>query len=79
VGPFVPAEEDVRAWGEMMDRLGSETSLLALFYAANLSARIVEGLPLEEGITEETSRWVEAWTGQSGLGSAYPREKHSTT
>jgi hypothetical protein len=63
-----PAEEDVRAWEEMMDQLGSETSLLALFYAANISARIVEGLPLGEGITEETSRWVEAWDGAKWVG-----------
>ncbi len=63
-----PAEEDVRAWGEMRDRLGSEMSLLALFYAANLPARIVEGLLLEEGITEETSRWVEAWDGAKWVG-----------
>jgi len=60
--PF-PAEEDVKAWEEVRERLGPETSLLALFYAANLSARIAEGLPLEEGITGVTSRWVEAWDG----------------
>jgi hypothetical protein len=63
-----PSEEDVRAWGEMRDRLGSDMSLLALFYAANLPARIAEGLPLEEGITGETSRWVEAWDGAEWVG-----------
>jgi hypothetical protein len=63
-----PAEGDLRAWGEMRDRLGPETSLLALFYAANLSARIVEGLPLVESITNETDRWVEAWDGAKWVG-----------
>jgi len=65
--PF-SAEEDVKAWEEVRERLGPETSLLALFYAANLSARIAEGLPLEEGITGVTSRWVEAWDGAKWVG-----------
>ena len=63
-----PAEGDLRAWGEMRDRLGLETSLLALFSAANLSARIVDGLPLVESITDETDRWVEAWDGAKWVG-----------
>jgi hypothetical protein len=63
-----PAEGDLRAWGEMRDRLGPETSLLVLFRAADLSARIVEGLPLVESITDETSRWVEAWDGVRWVG-----------
>jgi len=63
-----PVEGDIRAWGEMTDRMGVETSLLALFYGANLSARIVEGLLLEEGITEETSRWIEVWDGTKWVG-----------
>jgi hypothetical protein len=63
-----PADEDLRAWMEMGNRLGSETSLLALFRAANLPARTVEGLALVEGITNETRRWVEAWDGRKWIG-----------
>jgi hypothetical protein len=63
-----PAEQDLRAWGQMRDRLGPETSLLVLFRAADLPARVVEGLPLVESITEETSRWVEAWDGAKWVG-----------
>jgi len=63
-----PTEEDLRAWGEMRERLGPETSLLALFYAANLSARIVEGFRLRRVSPEKTVRWLRPGTGPGGWG-----------
>jgi hypothetical protein len=63
-----PSNDDLRAWGEIKERLGVESSLLALFRAAEISARIVEGFQFVETISNETHRWVEAWDGEKWIG-----------
>ena len=59
-----PEEADIRAWAALRETHGHATALLALLRAAELPARIVQGLPLAECITDTTVTWVEAWTGQ---------------
>ncbi len=67
---------------ESMAKGRSDTLALAAFLQlVGLPARPVEGLPLREGVTATTTRWVEVWTGKAweaidpGTAAAYPPEE----
>ncbi len=59
-----PDGQDLRQWSAIKEKHGRRVALLVLLRAANLSARIIEGLHLIEGITAEPIQWVEVWTGR---------------
>ncbi len=59
-----PKARDLRAWWALEGKHGSVTALLALFRAARLHARALEGLPLVESVRSNPLRVVEVWSGQ---------------
>ena len=59
-----PEQGDINAWMTLRENHGQVTALLVLLRAADLPARVVQGLPLAECITDTTVTWVEVWTGQ---------------
>jgi len=59
-----PDTKDLQAWSEFQEKHGQLEALLVSLRAADLSARIVEGLELAESITNSTLTWIEIWTGQ---------------
>ena len=59
-----PDAQDLHAWSGFQEKHGQQEALLALLRAADLPARLVEGLQLAESITDSTLTWIEVWTGQ---------------
>jgi hypothetical protein len=59
-----PEMKDLEGWKNLDRAYGREESLLLLLRAANLPARLVEGMPLEEGIQNQLLSWVESWNGK---------------
>ncbi len=59
-----PDDQDLRAWSTFHDKHGRVTAFLVLLRAADLPARVAEGLELVESITTPTLVWIQAWTGQ---------------
>ena len=60
-----PEMKDLAAWKDLGRTHGREESLLLLLRAANLPARLVEGIPLAEGIQNQLLSWVESWNGKN--------------
>jgi hypothetical protein len=60
-----PQMKDLDAWKAILRKIGREEALLQLLRAANLPARLVEGLPLAEGIQNQLHLRVESWNGRS--------------
>jgi hypothetical protein len=58
-----PEMKDLDGWKVLGRTYGLEESLLLLLRAANLPARLVEGLPLAESIQNQLFTWVESWNG----------------
>jgi hypothetical protein len=58
-----PGMKDLDGWKVLGRKHGREESLLLLLRAANLPARLVEGLPLAESIQNQVFTWVESWSG----------------
>jgi len=58
-----PEMKDLDGWKVLSRTYGREESLLLLLRAANLPARLVEGLPLVESIQNQLLTWVESWNG----------------
>ena len=58
-----PPQEDLTAWTDLVHAHGMESALILLFRVAGLPARHVEGLRLEEQVSDSLLGWVEAWTG----------------
>ncbi len=63
-GTFPPDTQDLHAWSEFQEKHSQLEALLVLLRAADLPARIVEGLELAESVTNSTLSWIEVWTGQ---------------
>jgi hypothetical protein len=63
-GPTPPDEKDLQAWAAIEERRGKPAALRFLLRSAGLTARAVQGLRLEEGITSSLISWTEVWTGQ---------------
>jgi hypothetical protein len=63
-GTPAPEETDIEAWKRMEETSGRLTAFLVLLRAAGLPARMVQGLPLAECVTDTPVTWVEVWTGQ---------------
>ncbi|MCJ7494487.1 MAG: UUP1 family membrane protein [Deltaproteobacteria bacterium] len=59
-----PEEHYLKAWKTLQEKHGRVRTLLLLFRAANLSARVVEGLRFVEGIRIKPLTWIEAWNGK---------------
>jgi len=59
-----PDAQDLHAWSGFQEKHGQQEALLGLLRAADLPARLVEGLQLAESITDSTLTWIEVWTGQ---------------
>jgi hypothetical protein len=62
-GQSVRPAADLKNWPEVQNRLGIAKSMLALLKAADINARAVEGLRLEESLESETITLIEVWTG----------------
>ena len=61
-----PANESrILPWRVLRQKHDRTDALLALFRAADLPARTVEGLQWIEGVQTFPSKWVEAWTGRA--------------
>jgi hypothetical protein len=59
-----PEERYLKVWKTLQEKHGRVRTLLLLFRAANLSARVVEGLRFVEGIRIKPLTWIEAWNGK---------------
>jgi hypothetical protein len=59
-----PDDQDLRAWLAFHEEHGPVIAFLILLRAANLPARVVQGLQLAESITSSILTWIEIWTGQ---------------
>jgi hypothetical protein len=59
-----PDTQDLQAWSGFEEKHGQLEALLVLLRAADLPARIVQGLQLTESITNSTLTWIDVWTGQ---------------
>jgi len=59
-----PEDQDLREWSGFLEKHGYLDAFLLLLQAANLPARVAEGLLLAESITNSTLTWIEIWTGQ---------------
>jgi len=59
-----PDDRDLQAWSDLHDKHGRLTAFLVLLRAADLPARVVQGLQLTEGITNSPLTWIEIWTDQ---------------
>lgn len=66
-GGAAPTAEDLRAWDALLNKEGPTVALLALFRAAEIHARAVEGLRLVESILNEPTRLIEVWSGKRWL------------
>jgi hypothetical protein len=59
-----PEMKDLDGWKVLTRTYGREESLLLLLRAANLPARLVEGLQFVESIQNQPLTWVECWSGK---------------
>jgi hypothetical protein len=59
-----PDAQDFQAWSGFQEKHGQLKAVLVLLRAADLPARVVQGLQLAESITDSTLTWIEIWTGQ---------------
>ncbi len=57
-------EEDIARLRPVIEKYDRTTRLIILLSSVNIPSRAVEGLMLKEGVTDRTSSWVDAWTGQ---------------
>lgn len=57
-------DSDAQAWPAIQKKYGAAMTLVILCRAAGLPARLVQGLPLVEGVYAAPLTWVEAWTGR---------------
>jgi len=63
-GNIPPASSDLQEWAAMREKIGPQMAFLILLRAADLPARIVEGLLLDDIITQDIHSWMEVWTGK---------------
>jgi hypothetical protein len=72
--------EALQSWRAVQRKMEGTTAILTLLRAADLPARAVEGLRLEEGV-QSPQRWIEVWTGRDwihvdpGTLDAYPQSE----
>jgi hypothetical protein len=63
-GDTPPASSDLQDWAALREKYGPRMAFLILFRAADLPARIDEGLLLDDTITQDLHSWLEVWTGK---------------
>ena len=61
--PFLN-DQDLRLWSDFQEGHTQQEVFLLLLQAADLPARVVEGLQLTESVTTKTLVWIEVWAGQ---------------
>ncbi len=59
-----PASADLQEWMNFQKENGIRRAFLVLLRAAELPARVAEGLFLDDTITQEFNSWLEVWTGK---------------
>jgi hypothetical protein len=59
-----PEDRDLRSWSDFQEKQGRQAALLMLLRAANLPARVAEGIPLIEDAAVQPLVWIEVWTGK---------------
>ena len=59
-----PDDQDIQNWLGLHDKYDRVTVFLLLLRAADLPARVVQGLQLTESITNSPLTWIEIWTDQ---------------
>jgi hypothetical protein len=59
-----PDSQDRIAWKQLETKHGPILASFVLLRSADLPARIVEGLPLSEGVTKSLLTWIQVWTGE---------------
>jgi len=63
-GSAPPASSDLHEWAALREKIGPRLAFLILLRAADLPARIVEGLLLDDTVTRDFHAWMEVWTGK---------------
>ena len=63
-GTPLPDAQDLQAWSAFQEKHSQLDAFLLLLRAADLPARVVEGLQLAQSVTNSTLTWIEVWTGQ---------------
>lgn len=64
-GDAPPSDELFRRWQVVQQKHDPTDAALALFRAANLPARSVEGLRLSEGVQILPTKWIDVWVDKS--------------
>jgi 7 transmembrane helices usually fused to an inactive transglutaminase len=59
-----PQDQDLKEWSAFQEKHSQVEAFLSLLRAADLPARVVQGLQLAESITNSTLTLIEVWTGQ---------------
>ncbi|MGB9700080.1 MAG: UUP1 family membrane protein [Thermodesulfobacteriota bacterium] len=63
-GDSSPSALDAKRWQAIQQHISPKMAALILFRAADLPARPVEGLLLDDTIRRDFHSWVEVWTGK---------------
>lgn len=63
-GNISPRSSDLKEWAALQKEFGGRMAFLILLRAADLPARIVEGLLLDDIVTRDFHAWMEVWTGK---------------
>lgn len=77
-GDLPSSDEVFRRWQVVQQKRDRTDAALALFRAANLPARSVEGLAFAEGVQRAPMHWIDVWVGGSWIhlnletGEVYP-------
>lgn len=56
--------QDLKEWELLQKEYGDRRALLFLLRAAELPARLVAGILLDDTVTREFHNWIEVWTGK---------------
>lgn len=59
-----PPSSELQEWAVIREKIGPRMAFLILLRAADLPARVVEGLFLEDTIHQDFHSWMEVWTGK---------------
>ena len=59
-----PEMKDLDAWKAFVRKVGREEALVLLLSATDVPGRMVEGLPLAEGIQDQLPLRIESWNGR---------------
>jgi hypothetical protein len=66
-GASPPRGADLEKWNGIRERYGNVAAFMTLLRAAQLPARVAEGVPLTAAMRNRLMRWIEVWNGQGWL------------